>query len=352
MFNLKKSQLLNYLTGLGVPFISTLLNFVLENLAGQASLLMIYLLGVFLVASRCGQSASIIASLVSALLFDFYFTQPYFSLWITDIENIIGLLVMLAVGNITSKLFDKAKKASLAKARADNEALRNALLSAISHDLQTPLTHIINAATTLMESEPPIMTKDSQEFCHIIIDQSQRMLELMHKILAMAKLNTGKINIQREWNTLEEVIGSALARLENDLSQRTININLDQNLPLIQIDSVLFEQVLLNLIENAIKYTPQTSPIDIDAFYQKPFIEIRVSDYGEGIPLPLHEKVFTKFYRIQEQSQCNGVGLGLALCKAIIQAHDGEITLETIHGKGAVFVIKLPFIPAPKMPKE
>ncbi len=350
--NFKKSPFLNYLGGILIPVLCTLVNLALRPLTGQSSVLMIYLLGVFLAASRWGHSASITASLFSALLFDFYFTRPYFSLWIDDIENIIGLAVMMTVGNITSNLLSQAKKANLAKSQAYNEALRNSLLSSISHDLRTPLTRIIGAITTLIESHSEVFDAEKHDFCRVIFDEAQYMSELMNKILDMAKLSTGKIAIQREWNTLEEIIGSALTRLEKNLSTRMVNINLPENLPLLWIDSVLFEQVLVNLIENAIKYTPISTSIDIEAICFNNFLTLIVSDYGSGIPNHLENKIFDKFYRIENESQQNGVGLGLALCRSIIEAHGGTIAAKNITGKGATFFIQLPLSQSPTMPVE
>jgi K+-sensing histidine kinase KdpD len=314
---------------------------------------MIYLLGVFLVASQFGRGASITASFLTALLFDFYFTKPYFSFAISHIENIIEISTMLIVSIITSNLLDKAQKAAIAKAQADNEALRNSLLSAISHDLRTPLTRIIGAATTLMETHPNISKKEQHEFCCAIFDESQRMAELMNKILEMAKMSTGEIAIHCEWNTVEEIIGSTLIRLEKSLSQRQVNIQIPPDSPLIWVDAVLFEQVILNLIENAIKYTPANTPIDIDVTHSKHTLTISIADHGLGIPVALHQKVFEKFYRISSETENNGVGLGLTLCQTIVQAHGGTIEVQQHSSStGAVFVIALPLSKPPTISFE
>lgn len=253
----------------------------------------------------------------------------------------------------TSNLLNEAKQANLAKIQADNEALRNSLLSAISHDLRTPLTRIVGAATMLIESNAhDISQEEKNDFCRVIFDESQRMSELMNKILDMAKLSTGKIAIHPEWNTLEEIIGGALNRLEKNLVNRIVNIYLPENLPLIWVDSVLFEQVIVNLIENAIKYTPSPTPIDIEANCTKTFLKLSISDYGSGIPNNLEDRIFDKFYRVETESTQSGVGLGLALCRSIIEAHQGTIQAKNINGKGATFLIWLPFSKSPSMPSE
>jgi K+-sensing histidine kinase KdpD len=345
----KKNICIQYVGGALIPISCTLLNLTLEPITGRATFLMMYLFGVFLVASRWGYGASIVASLFSALLFDFYFTTPVFSLWMTNVEDLIALIIMISVGTITSNLLNQAKNAHIAKAKAEDEALRNSLLSAISHDLRTPLTRISGVATTLMENHDHIPKEEIQEFSHVIFDESQRMSELMNKILDMAKLSTGQISIHREWNTLEEVIGSALKRLEKELSTHPVNTYLSENLPLIWVDSVLFEQVIVNLIENAIKYTPSSSPIDIEANFSRQYLTITISDYGIGIPKSLENKIFDKFFRLEHETEQNGVGLGLSLCRSIIEMHGGIIQLKQVPHKGAVFVINLPIVQPPPM---
>lgn len=343
----KKKLYFHYLGGVVIPLLCTFLNMLLEPITGRATFLMMYLFGVFWVASRWGYWVSIVASLSSALLFDFYFTTPVFSLWMANIEDLIALIIMISVGTITSNLLNQAQNAHLAKAKAEDEALRNSLLSAISHDLRTPLTRIIGVATTLMESHDQISKEEIQEFSHVIFDESQRMSELMNKILDMAKLSTGQIFIHREWNTLEEIIGSALKRVEKELDVHPINTYLPETLPLIWVDSVLLEQVVVNLLENAIKYTPPSSPIDIKADFSSQYITVTISDYGIGIPSSLENKIFDKFFRLEHETQQNGVGLGLSLCRSIIDMHGGTIQLKQVPNKGAVFVITLPILQSP-----
>lgn len=343
----KKDVYLHYAGGVLIPVLCTGLNLLLESITGRATFLMMYLFGVFLVASRWGYWVSVVASLSSALLFDFYFTAPVFSLWMTNAQDLIALIIMISVGTMTSNLLNQAKNAHIAKMKAEDEALRNSLLSAISHDLRTPLTRIIGVATTLMEGHDHIAKEDIQEFSHVIFDEAQRMSELMNKILDMAKLSTGQIFIHREWNTLEEIIGSALKRVEKELATRPVHTYLPEHLPLIWVDSVLLEQVIVNLLENAIKYTPVSSRIDIEADFSTQFITITISDYGAGIAATLENKIFDKFFRLEHETQQNGVGLGLSLCRSIIDMHGGTIQLKQVPNKGAVFVISLPIMKAP-----
>jgi len=410
----RHSRYAAYFWGVAAPGICTLVDWPLRHTLGPASILMIYLLGVFLVATRFGRAASIIASLLSAPAFAFFFAPPIFSLAISDIENIIGLGVMMVVANVTSNLlervrfqadiaaqrerlatalyylsralseaqdgqtvvrtavsniydelgassvlllpdagghlrypadsplrqslrgadlgtaqwlFDSKKSAARGDAyipvkghvtyfpleasqgmvgvlaiqtasvpnlsnqevttflntflnqiaqalvrvrlatqareatlQAEAEALRNSLLSAISHDLRTPLTRIMGAAGILAERENSLEPDERIDFKRAILDEAERMSELMSKILDMARISTGNIVLQREWNAVEEVVGGTLAHMDKALADRPVNISLPDDLPLVWMDAVLVQQVLTNLVENAIKYTPPGSP--------------------------------------------------------------------------------------------
>jgi len=175
------------------------------------------------------------------------------------------------------------------------------------------------------------------------------MSELTSKMLDMARLTAGEIILHQEWNALEEIVGSALNRLEKNIGTRPIRTLLPDHLPLLWIDAVLVEQVLTNLIENAIKYTPAGSPIDISAELSASNLTVNVSDYGFGIPQGMEEKVFDKFYRLESESHQGGVGLGLTLCRAIIEAHGGTIQAANQYGKGASFIINLPIHEPPTL---
>jgi two-component system sensor histidine kinase KdpD len=490
-----RQRMRGYAWGVAAPFLCTLVDWPLRHWVGQAGILMTYLLGVFLVASRCGRGPSLMASLLTAPLFAFYFARPIFSFAIHDLENMIGLTVMIVVANVTGSLLEKSKlQAELARQReirasalyrlskdlaaaqdhesvgriavehvhdefgaasvllnadaddrlqlpsslplpfsltgidlaeaqrmfearkfkqenhtayyplkgsrawqgilimqaakpfpaqsperaafldtfchliaqtlerlqlaaqakeatlqAETEAMRNALLSSISHDLRTPLTRIIGAANALIENDTDLEPSERRDFKYIVLEEAQRMSELTGKLLDMARLSSGEIVLHPDWNALEEIVGSALNRLEKHLQDRPVRTVLADNLPLLWIDAVLIEQVLVNLVENAIKYSPAGSPVDICAQIQDGRCRLAVADYGPGIAKGQETKIFEKFYRGACESDQSGVGLGLALCKAIVEAHGGLIRAGNRAGKGAEFVILLPLRDPPSI---
>jgi two-component system sensor histidine kinase KdpD len=175
-----------------------------------------------------------------------------------------------------------------------------------------------------------------------VLDEAQRMSELTGKLLDMARLSSGQIVLHQDWNAIEELVGSALNRLDKRLENRPVRIVLPDSLPLLWIDAVLMEQVLVNLIDNAVKYTLPGSPIDIEARAMPSSCLLSISDYGPGIAKSQQSKIFDKFYRGNSETDQSGVGLGLALCKAIVEAHGGIIRADNRIGKGAEFVIEMP----------
>jgi two-component system sensor histidine kinase KdpD len=230
----------------------------------------------------------------------------------------------------------------------ESERLRNSLLSAISHDLRTPLTSMVGLADAL-ELTPPRLSEAQREVAGSMRQSAERMGALVNNLLDMARLQAGAVQLNRAWQPLEEVVGSALAACGDTLEGREVRVDLPEDLPLLKIDAVLFERVLVNLLENAAKYTPAESPIDISASAHSDRVDIVMDDHGPGLPKGGEERVFEKFERGQRESATPGVGLGLAICRAIVSAHDGTIQGQnrTKAGSphtvlGTRFVITLP----------
>ncbi len=236
-----------------------------------------------------------------------------------------------------TNLAERARQAALA---AKTEELRSSLLAAVSHDLRTPLAAITGAATTLRdEVELPQDTRS--ELLGTICDEAERLERLVSNLLDMTRLESDTVSLRREWVPLEEVVGTALARMEKQLKDRTIETALPPDLPLVSLDPILFEQLLVNLLENAAKYTPAGSPITVEARVGKNAIEVDVLDRGPGIPPGQEEKVFERFYRGKHPTAA-GVGLGLPICRAIARAHGGTLHAEARDGGGARFRVRLP----------
>lgn len=237
------------------------------------------------------------------------------------------------------RLTEQARSVQL---QMETEKLRNSLLSSISHDLRTPLATIVGSASTLAEDGGTLEANDRIELSRGIYDEAQRMSNLVNNILDMARLEAGVVELNWQWHPLEEVIGSVLTRMQKRLADRELKVRLPPGIPMIHADAVMIEQVLVNLLENAIRYTPAGSPLEIMAESTPFTVEISVADRGPGIPKGREEKLFEKFYRLQPEASQSGVGLGLPICRAIIEAHGGSIQARNRASGGAVFSIILP----------
>ncbi len=253
-----------------------------------------------------------------------------------------------AFGRQAAFAFDRARLAEEARAaalRAKTEEMRSSLLSAVSHDLRTPLAAITGAASCLRD-EPSFASGTRMELLETICDEAERLERLVTNLLDMTRLESGAVVLKKEWVPLEEMIGSALTRLEEKLEQRAVRLDLPGSLPLLCVDAVLFEQVFINLIENAIKYTPTGSPMEVAARVEQQKVVVEVRDRGPGLCPGSEVRIFDKFYRGPHVG-IGGVGLGLSICKGVVEAHDGTIEAETREGGGAVFRVTLPVLPSP-----
>jgi len=247
-----------------------------------------------------------------------------------------------------TRLKNDARAAAM---RVKTEETRSALLSAVSHDLRTPLASMTGAATALRD-DPGLGDETRAELLASICDEAERMERLVTNLLDMTQLESGARPPRREWVPLDEVVGSALTRLEKRLGDRPVRIDLPASLPLVLVDPVLLGQLFVNLLENAEKYTPRGSPIDVTALRDGDAVTVEVSDRGPGVPVGAEERIFDKFHR-GAHAGVEGVGLGLPICRAIADAHGG--TLRVLHrdGGGATFALRLPIggVPPP-MPQE
>ncbi|MDD5248963.1 MAG: two-component system sensor histidine kinase KdpD [Rhodocyclaceae bacterium] len=224
----------------------------------------------------------------------------------------------------------------------ESERLRNSLLSAISHDLRTPLAALVGLADSMFLTQPPPSAQQA-DIAASMREEVLRMNAQVNNLLDMARLQSGAVKLNRQWQPLEEVVGSSLKAVGAALAQHRVAVHLPDDLPLLEFDAVLIERVLANLLDNAAKYTPPGSAVDIGAAAGAGGdIDIWVADDGPGLPPGREEDIFKKFERGRKESATPGVGLGLAICRAIVEAHGGRIRAENLRGGGARFIFSLP----------
>jgi len=234
-----------------------------------------------------------------------------------------------------------AEEAQRAQVQAETERMRNALLSAVSHDLRTPLTAITGAASSLLQEPGSLPPASRQELLQAIYEEANRLDRLVKNLLDITRLEAGAVHLQKEWHPLEEIVGAALTRLEGRLRGRSVTTRFPPNLPLAPLDGVLIQQVVINLLENALKYSPPTAPIELSASATPEAIVFEIADRGPGLPHGDEQRIFDKFYRAGPARE-SGVGLGLTICRGIIEAHGGRIWAENRPSGGAVFRFTIP----------
>jgi two-component system sensor histidine kinase KdpD len=257
-----------------------------------------------------------------------------------DQLQLLTTLAALIAGTVERiMLSDQVRQTQV---QVEAEKMRTNLLSSVSHDLRTPLTGIIGAAATLAESSDTLSPQVRAELLQTISEEAERVSRLVSNLLDMTRLESGQVSPNLEWLPVEELVGSAVRRCANRLIGHVVRVNLPDNLPMFYADSILMEQVLVNLLDNATKYSPADSEIDISASVDEATITVSVADRGPGVPQDQHNHIFEKFVRGQEAARKPGVGLGLAICRAIVAVHGGRIGVEDRPGGGSVFNISLP----------
>jgi two-component system sensor histidine kinase KdpD len=229
-----------------------------------------------------------------------------------------------------------------AQVQAESERLRATLLSTVSHDLRTPLAIITGSLSGVLDGWATLDEPTRRELTQAAHDEAERLSRLVGNLLDVTKLESGAAKVHKEWQPLEEVIGAALHRLDAALHGRAVTVELPRDLLAVPLDGVLIEQVLINLLENALAYTPATTPITISAMRHDQGVEVAVADRGPGVPEGDEQRLFDKFYRAQRGGDRRGVGLGLTICRGIVEAHGGQIWAENRPGGGAVFRFWLP----------
>ena len=490
----RTSERRNYGYASALVMACTALSGVMAPYFGQANLIMVYLFGVVVIATRWGRGPSALASLMSVAAFDFFFIPPYYSFAVSDVQYLLTFAVMLVVALLTSGLashksrqaesalireqrtaalyamsrelitqrevnklasvasrhihdvfhcqvavflpdrdgrvhlhrgdalhfdldpkeagisqwvFDHKESAghgtntlsgsdslylpllgshgavgvlavrssrpaellapeqlhlletfanqmALALERArlaeetqeahvqtETERMRNAVLSSVSHDLRTPLATIVGASSAILNTTRPLSIESQHELVRSISDEAGRLDRLLKNLLDMTKLEAGAMQLRKEWHALEEVVGTALARVKSRIATHPVSTTFPDSLPLVLVDGVLIEQVLINLLENAAKYSPPASPIDVTASVKEGMIVTEVADRGPGIPRGEERRIFEKFYQLHPDRE-GGVGLGLTICRGIIESHGGRIWVEARSGGGSSFCFTLP----------
>ena len=324
------------------------------------------LLVVVAIATVFEREAALVASLLAALSFNFFFLEPYYTLTIAEPENLVALLVFLAVaitvGHLSAtsnrrraeaerlyqELEDAFEKASHAEALKRSEKLKTSLLDAVTHDFRTPLTSIKASVTMLIEdrqlgkSERTLDSRGRNELLEVINEEADKLNTFVESMVELARFQAGESELQRSVVTPEEIVVKAARRARSVRPTHKLRSQVESGLPALSVDSRALVEAVFNLIDNAAKYSPAGTTIHIGAEKENNDVRFSVEDEGPGIPESERGSVFERFYRGEKDgTREKGLGMGLAIVRGIIEAHGGKIWVES--GKrGARFVFDLP----------
>jgi len=307
----------------------------------NAAFLMVFPLGVLLLTARFGVGPGVVTALGGVLAFDYVFVPPEMAFAVRDRTDMLWLGAMLIVAGAATALAERIRRqVERTRRQAELEALRNALLSALSHDLRGPLATLVGAGTALCEER--VEPRERHEISRMVAQEAARLNRIVSRLLELTRLESGGVVTKPTLQAIDEIIGAALDRLESQLRGRAVRTDVPEAVPLAAFDPVLIEQVLVNLLENVVRHTPDGSPVDISVRYDGTQILVEVADSGRGVPAGDEERVFEKLYRVSHKHD-GGMGLGLSICRAIVAAHAGRIWLENRPGgRGVVVRMTLP----------
>lgn len=308
-------------------------------------LIMFYLLAVVVISLRWGSGPAILGSFLSVLVFDYCFVPPRFGFIAIHNQDWIALAAFLIVGlsisALTAREHENSRKIQAIEILREKEKFQSVLLHSVSHDLRTPLASITATLSNLFYNKG-LDNETREELVAAAYGESARLNQLVGNLLDMTKVEAGALKVSLKPCDIRDLAGAALGQFPKErLERRSVRAGI-ADLPEVCLDFTLMMKVLVNLVDNALKYSPEDSPVEIEGEIREGKLFIEVLDYGHGIPEKELPHIFEKFYR-GEHPDTPGTGLGLAICKGIVEAHNGKIWAENRGAKrGTKMVIQLP----------
>lgn len=345
----KTSKTNQYLIVVGLIFGISAICYFLSGFIGYKVTAFVLFVTVSIIAMLFDIFPVLLSALLSALIWDFFFIPPHFTLHVGSTEDMIMLLMYFVIASVnavlTYKIRQIAKVAREEEEKANAVKLYNILFNSLSHELRTPISTIIGAADNLLNDKNKISENNKRELIYEISQASLRLNKQVENLLNMSRLESGIIKSKKDWCDVHELVHSVINQLDDVLKKHKVKATFSDNLPLFKLDFGLMQQVLNNLISNAATYTPDGSTILIHAGIKKgnsieTFV-LNIEDNGTGFPENETEKVFEKFYRLKD-SKTGGTGLGLSIVRGFVEAHNGLVTLSNLPTGGARFTIEIP----------
>lgn len=338
----KKRQ---YVFVLIIVFSVAALGLLLHNLIGYRVVAFMLLVAVSITAMFFDIVPVLLAAVLSALTWDFFFIPPRFTITVGTTEDRILLLMYFVIALIhavlTYKIREMQHEIRLKEEKANEAKFYNVLFNSLSHELRTPITAILGSTDNLLNNAVQLSDSAKVELLNEISTASMRLNRQVENLLNMSRLEAGALKVKKDWCDVKELVYTSLKHFEPAISRFHVSVHISESIPLFKLDFGLMEQVLQNLISNAIHHTPEGSGIIIQADCVEDTLVLTLADNGKGFPEDEIEKVFNKFYRLQG-SRTGGTGLGLSIVRGFVEAHGGTISLKNLPMSGALFTIHIP----------
>lgn len=318
--------------------ISLLFQYIFEV---QEHITTVFVFAVFLVSLLTkGYIYGILAAFVGTIAVNYAFTFPYFSLNFIIPANFISGIIMIVISILTSALITKLKRHEATKSESEKECMRANLLRAVSHDLRTPLTTIYGSSTTLLENSSTMTEEQKNNIVNGIKEDSEWLVRMVENLLSITRIDSGQVKIIKTPTVLEELIDSVILKFKKRYPTQKVEIEIPDDVILIPMDAILIEQVIVNILENAVQHADGMTKLTLRVFIIDNRAIFEIKDNGCGIAPDRLDTIFTGYYTSKEEiadSQKKNAGIGLSVCATIIKAHGGDIKAENIKTGGAVF---------------
>lgn len=345
MFPFKTNKVKQFLIALGIILLVAVVCFLLSEIIGYKVTALILLMCVSLLALFLDVWPVLLTSVISALIWNYFFIPPRFTLFINNTEDALlfsmYFIIAMLHAVLTSKIRQFERIAREKEEKANSIKLYNTVLNSLSHELRTPISAIIGSADNLLSNSSKIAEEDRRKIFLEIFSAGYRLNTQVENLLNMSRLESGVIKPKLDWQDINELIYSVVNQFDDNLKGKTISVNIKDEIPLVKIDLGLMQQVLYNLINNAVLYTKEGASISVEAQCKNRILEVLIKDNGGGFPADEIDSVFDKFYRLKN-SKPGGVGLGLSIVKGLLEICGGSIILFNNSIGGATFKINLP----------
>ena len=339
------SKRTQYLVSVGTVAVVVLLGLTIHDYVGYRVIALLLMLVVSVLAIFLDIIPVLLSAFLSAALWNFLFIPPRFTFAVGDAEDrlllIMYFVIALINGVATYKIREMQKEIRRKEVRANAVKFYNTLFNSLSHELRTPITTIVGATDNLQALNGKLTDQDKKDLINEISIAGLRLNQQVENLLSMSRLESGFLQVKKDWCDIHDIIYKILNQLESPLKDFNVAVFIPDNFPLVKLDYGLMEQVIFNLISNAINHTPVNSNITIQAKIENDEMIVTIADNGQGFPQKEIDKVFDKFYRVQG-AKPGGTGLGLSIARGFTEAQGGTISLENLPVCGAKFTIRVP----------